>query len=150
MYYYVADAGRFFSIQGFPAITLSDNGSQMTGAAKELCDMLNNLKGDQLRESCSERSIQQVFTTPAAPHQNRCIEALVKSYTGSLKKAINEQVLTPFKLYTCLLEVVTLVDQCPIGRVPDDPDDSAYFCPNDILLERATPEPFNDSKNLRH
>ena len=49
---------RFFSIGGFPAIILSDNGSQMTGAAKELHHMVNNLKGDQLREFCSERSIQ--------------------------------------------------------------------------------------------
>ena len=57
---------RFFSIRGFPAIILSGNGSQMTGAAKELRHMVNNLKGDQLREFCSERSIQWVFTTPAA------------------------------------------------------------------------------------
>ena len=42
---------RFFSIPGFPAIILSDNGSQMSGAAKELRDMVTNLKGDQLRES---------------------------------------------------------------------------------------------------
>ena len=59
---------RFLSIRGFPAIILSDNGSQMTGAAKELCDMVNNLKGDQLGEFCSERSIQWVFTTPAVSH----------------------------------------------------------------------------------
>ena len=43
---------RFFSIQ-------------MTGAAKELRDMVNNLKGDQLREFYSERSIHWVFTTLA-------------------------------------------------------------------------------------
>ena len=145
---------RFFSIRGFPAIILSDNGSQMTGAAKELRDMVSNLKGDQLQEFCSERSIQWVFTTPAAPHQNGCAEALVKSCKGSLKRVIGEQVLTPFELYTCLLEVANLVNQRPIGRVPNDPDDGAYLCPNDILLGRATPEvpqgPFNDTKNPRH
>ena len=31
---------RFFSIWGFPPITLSDNGSQMTGVARELRDMV--------------------------------------------------------------------------------------------------------------
>ena len=145
---------RFLSIRGFPAIILSDNGSQMTGAAKELRDMVINLKGDQLREFCSERSIQWVFTTPAAPNPNGCAEALVKGCKGSLKRAIGEQVLTPFELYTCLLEVANLVNQRPIGRIPNDPDDGAYLCRNDILLGRATPEvpqgPFNDSKNLRH
>ncbi len=44
----------------------------------------------------------------AAPHQNGCAEALVKSAKISLKKAIGEQILTPFELYTCLLEVANL------------------------------------------
>lgn len=145
---------RFFSIRGFPGIILSDNGSQMTGAAKELRNMVNNLKCDQLREFCSERSIQSVLTTPAAPHQNGCAEALVKSCKGSLKRALGEQVFTPFELYTCLLEVANLINQRPLGRLPNDPDDRAYLCPNDIFLGRATPEvpqgPFNDTKNPRH
>lgn len=145
---------RFFSIRGFPAIILNDNGSQMTGGAKELRDMVNNLKGDQLQEFYSEGSIQWVFTTPAAPHQNECAEALLKSCKGSLKRAIGKQVLTPFKLYTSLLEVANLLNQRPIGHVPNDPDDTAYLCPSDILLGRASPEvpqrPFNDTKNPRH
>ena len=95
-----------------------------------------------------------VFTTPASPRQSGCAEALVKSCKGSLKRAIGEQVSTPFERYTCLLEVANLVNQCPIGRVPNDPDDGAYLCPNDILLGTATPEVpqglFNDTKNLRH
>ena len=33
----------------------------------------------ELRESCSEKGIQRIFTTPAAPHQNGCAEALIKS-----------------------------------------------------------------------
>lgn len=91
---------------------------------------------------------------PAAPHQNECPEALVKSCKGSLKRAIGKQVLTLFKLYTCLLEVANLLNQRPIGHVPNDPDDTAYLCPSDILLGRASPEvpqrPFNDTKNPWH
>ena len=44
----------------------------------------------------------------------------------------------PLELYTCLLEVANLVSQHPIGRVPTDPDDGTYLCPNDVLLGRAT------------
>ena len=47
------------------------------------------------------------FIMPGAPHQNGCAEALVKGAKKALKKAIGEQVLTPFELYTCLLEVLT-------------------------------------------
>ena len=78
------------------------------------------------------------FTTPSAPHQNGCSEAMVKTVKKALKKAIGDTVLTPFELYTCLLEVANLVNQRPIGRIPNDPDDGAYLCPNDILLGRAS------------
>ena len=75
------------------------------------------------------------FTTPDAPHQNGCSEAVVNTVKKSLKKAIGDTVLTPFELYTCL---ANLVNQRLIGRIPNDPDDGAYLCPNDILLGRAT------------
>ena len=144
---------RFFSIRGYPAVMLSDNGSQMVGAANELREMVEGLDANQLREFCGEKKIQWIFTTPAAPHQNGCAEALVKSCKKSLKIAIGEQLLTPFELYTCLYEVANLVNQRPIGRIPTDPDDGAYLCPNDMLLGRATPEvpqgPFKDTRNPR-
>ena len=123
----------------------------MVGAARELREMVQGLDSDQLHEYCAERSIHWIFTTPTAPNQNGCAEALVKSCKRTLKKAIGKQVLTPFELYTCLLEVGNLVNQCPIGRIPNDPDDGKYLCPNDMLLGCATSEvpqgPFNDTKN---
>ena len=131
---------RFFSIRGYPAVILSDNGTQMVGAANELGEMVKDLDGNQLREFCGEKSIKWIFTTPAAPHQNGCAEALVKSCKRSLKIAIGEQLLTPFELYTCLLEIANLLNQNPIGRIPNGPDDGAYLCPNDMLLGRATLE----------
>ena len=94
------------------------------------------------------------FTTPSAPHQNGCSEAMVKTVKKALKKAIGDTVLTPFELYTYLLEVANLVNQRPIGRIPNDPDDGAYLCPNDILLGRASstvPQgPFRRTENPRH
>ena len=69
---------RFFSIRGYPAVILSDNGTQMVGAAKELREMVKDLDGNQLSEFCGEKGIKWIFTTPAAPHQNGC--ALVKSF----------------------------------------------------------------------
>ena len=36
----------------------------------------------------------------------------------ALRKAIGDAVLTPFELYTCLLEVTNLINQQPAGRVP--------------------------------
>ena len=50
--------------------------------------------------------------------------------------------------------MVDLVNQRPIGRIPNDPDDGSYICPNDILLGRASSEvplgPFKETTNPRH
>lgn len=145
---------RFFSIRGYPAVMRSDNGSQMVGTARELREMVKGFDEDQLREFCAKKGIEWKFTTPASPHQNGCAEALVKTCKGALKGVVGEQVLAPLELYTCLLEITNLVNQRPIGRVPNDPDDGAYICPNDILLGRATSQipqgPFKQTKNPRH
>ncbi|XP_065070935.1 uncharacterized protein LOC135695695 [Rhopilema esculentum] len=144
---------RFFCIRGYPAVILSDNGTQMVGAERVLREMIGEFDTDQLQEFCAGKGINWIFITPAAPHQNGCAEALVKSSKRALKIAIGEQVLRPFELYTCLMEVANLLNQRPIGRIPNDPDDGAYLCPNDLLLGRATPEvpqgPFQETKDPR-
>ena len=69
----------------------------------------------------------------------------------ALKKAIGKQMLAPFELYTCLLEVENLVNQRPIGCIPNDPDVGSYLCPIDILLGRSlshVPQgPIRETKN---
>ena len=145
---------RFFSYRGYPELMISDNGAQMVGAERELRAMIEGWEYRQLKEYCAERGMKWQFTTPLAPHQNGCSESLVKSTKSALKKAIGDAVLTPFELYTCLLEVANLLNQRPIGRIPEDPDDGSYICPNDILLGRATktvPQgPFRETLNPRH
>ena len=66
---------------------------------------------------------------------------------------MGNHILTSFELYTCVLEIANLVNQRPVGRVPNDPDDGAYLCPNDMLLGRASPQvpqgPFCETRNPR-
>ena len=151
---YLQALRRLFSIRDYPKLMLSDNGTQLVGAARELREMVQSWDIRKLREFCAERGMTWQFITPAAPHQNGCAEALVKSCKHALKKAIGEQVLTPFELYTLLLEVANLVNQRPIGRISSDPDDGSYLCPNDMLLGRSSSEipqgPFKSTKNPRH
>ena len=144
---------RFFSIRGQPSVIISDNGTQFVGAERELKEMISGWDTKRLPEFSAEKGVQWRFTTPVPPHQNGCAEALVKSCKVALKKAVGEQRLTPFELYTCLLEVASLVNERPIGRIPNDPDDGSYVCPNDMLLGRATSHvpqgPFRETNNPR-
>ena len=145
---------RFFAIRGQPALMISDNGSQLVAAERELREMIKGWSKKELKEFTAEKGMEWQFVTPAAPHHNGCAEALVKSAKKALKIAIGEQTLTPFELYTCFLEAANLMNQRPIGRIPNDPDDGCFLCPNDILLGRASttvPQgPFRETKNPRH
>ena len=133
---------RFLSIRGTPETIISDRGPQLVSAAPTL------------REWCSEKGTKWQFCTATAAHQNGCAESLIRSCKSALKHAIGEQVLTALELQTVLFEVANLVNERPIGRVSNDPDDGAYVCPNDILLGRASatvPQgPFQETKNPRH
>ena len=75
-----------------------------------------------LKEFCTERGTKWTFI---ALHHNGCSELLVKSCKYALKRAIGERILTPFELYTCLIEVANPDNQRPIGRIPTDPDDGS-------------------------
>jgi len=145
---------RFYALRGVPALMISDNGSQLVGAKRELREMIKGLDTEKLQEFSAERGMKWQFTTPTAQHQNGCAESLVKRCKIGLKKAIGEQVLTPLKLQTRLVEVANLVNKRPIGRIPSDSNDGSYLCPNDMLLKRApstVPQgPFRHSQNPRH
>ena len=79
---------------------------------------------------------------------------MVKSCKLTIKRAIGEQRLTDFELYTALMEVPDLVNERPIGRTPNDPDDESQLCPNDMLLGRASSRisqgPFKETSDPRH
>ena len=65
---------------------LSDNGTQMVGAEKELRKMIEGWNTENLREYFANTDMEWKFITPAAPHQNGCAEALVKSCRPLLRE----------------------------------------------------------------
>lgn len=133
---------RFFSIRGYPNTIISDQGTQLVGASKELQNWCNN------------RGIKWKFVTPTAAHQNGCAESLIRSVKNALKHAIGEQTLTCLELQTVVFEAANLVNERPIGLLSNDPNDGPYLCPNDILLGRASSSiphgPFPETNNPRH
>ena len=64
---------------------------------------------EEAKGRSAEKGMKWQFSTPAAPPQNGCAESLVKSTKIALKRGIGEQVLTPFELYTCLLEETSVI-----------------------------------------
>lgn len=118
---------------------LSDNRSQMVGAARELSLMIKGWNKTKLSEYSVNRGMKWQFTTPLAPQQNGCSEALIKYTKSALKKALGKAVLTPFEPYTCLFEVANLLNERLIGRIPNDPcDGTSYVQMTSYLVEQPT------------
>ena len=89
---------------------------------------------NKLKEFGAENGFDWDFSSPDAPWQNGCSEALVKSVKKAIKNTIGSQILMFSELMTVFYEVANLVNERPIGRQPKDPDDGSYLSPNHLLL----------------
>jgi len=129
---------RFMSIRGKPIKIWSDRGSQLRAADKELKEIVAGLNEKELIEFGGNNSFEWEFTSPSAPWQNGCSEALIKSVKRSLKISIGSQVFSFSEMQTILFETASLVNERPIGRHPTSVEDGAYLSPNDLLLGNST------------
>ena len=67
------------SLRGYPSKLKSDTGSQLVAANKELKAVINGIDKNKLKEYGAENGCDWDFSSPDAPWQNGCSEALVKS-----------------------------------------------------------------------
>jgi len=128
---------RFISIRGCPKKMRSDHGSQIVAASEELKQILQQHKVEKLHQAALDYKFEWTFSSPDAPWQNGCSEALIKSTKKALSLAIGAQVLTFSEMQTTLFEVANLVNERPIGKHPTNPEDGSYLCSNELLLGRA-------------
>ena len=143
---------RFMSLRGYPSKLRSDTGSQLVAANKELKAVIKEIGKNKLKEFGAENGFDWDFSSPDAPWQNGCSEALVKSVKKAIKNSIGSQILMFSELMTVFYEAANVLNERPIGRQPKDPDDGSYLSPNHLLLGRATPRipsgPFRETSNL--
>lgn len=69
---------RFFAIRGQPTLMISDNGTQLVEAERELREMIQGWDERELKKFSAEKGMEWNFITPVAPHHNGCAEAMVK------------------------------------------------------------------------
>ena len=129
---------RFVSLRGYPSLIISDPGSQLVAASKELRAVVDGLDKNKIMEFGVNDGLRWQFTSANAPWQNGCSEALIRSIKKMLKNIIGEQVLSFSELLTVMFEVGNLMNERPIGIHPTQPDEGSYLSPNHLLLGRAT------------
>ena len=127
---------RFGCMRGWPQKIPSDNGTQLVGAASEWKRVLRELDWEQIQRFSNKHQIAWSFNPADAPWQNGSTEAMVKTVKKALKVSIGQQMFTYAEFQTIMYEAAQLVNQRPIGRKPNAPEEGSYLCPNDLLLGR--------------
>ena len=102
----------------------SDNGTNFTGAERELREALERL--DQAK---IYNSLQWSFNPPEATHQGGIWERMVRSVRKILGALLKEQLVNDETLSTLLCEVERILNGRPLTPLSDHPDDPEPLTP---------------------
>ena len=124
---------RFISIRGCPHEIRSDPGSQLIAAGKEINDIFDH---EAMKQFGVKHGLNWIVNKSAdAPWQNGCTERLIRAVKRCITLSISDSILTFPELQTVYFECASILNGRPIGIKNSQ---YAYFCPNDLLLGRAS------------
>ena len=95
---------RFIARRGQVKEIRSDNGTNFTGAEKELRVMISSWNQAKIHDTLLQKGIKWVFNPPAASHHGGVWERLIRSTRKILGALTKEQVLDDECLQTLLCE----------------------------------------------
>ena len=132
---------RLLSNKGNVSLIISDAGSQLRGADKEMKDWRYGWNKEDLIRFGADKGLEWRFVMPNSQHQNGACEILIKLIKGVMKtflKALGTTILSLNELNTLFLEVANLVNERPIGTKPNESTDPIYLSPNSLYLGRCS------------
>ena len=120
---------------------ISDPGTQLVGASRELTEWRKGWNTDELVRFGATKNLKWDFVMADSQHQNGVTESMIKQVKAvqkSLTGALGNTVLTLNEMFTLLAEVGNLVNERPIGTKPNDHSGTDYLSPNSLLLGRCS------------
>ncbi|XP_045496008.1 uncharacterized protein LOC123694585 [Colias croceus] len=137
---------RMAARRGWPAVIMSDNGTNFRGSDVELrrayAEWLPELEGCALGRRTKWR-----FIDPGAPNQGGSWERQIRTVKSALSVILNEQAPRDEVLQTLMNEVEFTVNSRPLTHVSVDPEDPEALTPNHFLLGTADGMPVLGSSN---
>jgi len=144
---------RFVSRRGPPKEIYSDNGTNFRGAEVEVKEALCKWNQDRIRERLRQQGIEWHFNAPAASHTGGVWERMIRSIRKILRALVGNKLLDDETLMTTLCEVEKILNDRPLVKATDDPNDLEALTPNALLLLRqnssVSPLPEQTSVNLK-
>ena len=128
---------RFVSRRGKPKEIYSDNGTNFTGAERELREALERSDQSKVYSRLRTDDVQWSFNPPEASHQGGVWEHIIRSVRKILGALLKEQLVNDETLSTLLCEVEKILNDRPLTPVSDHPDDPETLTPSKLLLLKS-------------
>ncbi|XP_043199287.1 uncharacterized protein LOC122368999 [Amphibalanus amphitrite] len=127
---------RFVARRGNVQILRSDNGTNFTGANRELRLEMTRLSENEhvLQRAMLKRGITWKFDVAGASHHGGVWERQIRSIRRILESLLTSQSLKEETLRTIFCEVENILNSRPLTPVSSDVRDDPPLSPNDILL----------------
>ena len=132
---------RLMAFRGDVRLIISDPGSQLVGASKELKNWRNGWNQEELEKFGADKGLEWRFIGSNSQHQNGVTESIVKMVKGvqkSMLRVIGDTKLSLNETFTLMAEICNLLNERPIGLMPTNKSCSDYISPNSLLLGRST------------
>ena len=139
---------KFKHIRRHPSEIISDQGSQMKAAAKELT---KDWDWSKISEWAGSQNIKWTVVPAEAQHQNGLSESLIKTVKRSIKHMIGDSVLSFSELQLAFFTIADIINSRPVGIEPgSDSDDPTPITPNSLITGESANNvaqgPFVESK----
>lgn len=138
---------RFMARRGNVKVMISDNGTNLVGANRELREEIQKWNVSKICTSLSKQHVEWKFNPPSGSHFGGVWERLIRSIRkimNGLLSGTNVR-LNDECLSTIFCEVEAILNGRPITRMSDNPDDLECLTPNHLLMLHAGSQPVCDS-----
>jgi hypothetical protein len=127
---------QFISRRGPPEEIRTDNGTNFTGAERELREAIGEWNQKTIQEELQQKGIRWLFQPPTAAHMSGVWERLVQTSKRHLKALSGDRLMTEYGLRTLFAEVEAIMNGRPLCPVSEDPKDFESLTPNHFLMHR--------------
>ena len=126
---------RFIARRGQVRMIRSDNGSNFTGAEKELGQAIKEWNQSRIESFLLQQGITWQFNAPGASHHGGAWERLIRATRRVMVGLTREQMLNDDGLNTLFAEAESVLNGRPLTRCSTDPNDFSCLTPNHLLLK---------------
>lgn len=127
---------RFMCRRGNVKSVVSDNGTNLKAGERELRESINSWNQTKLENWLKQRTIIWKFNPPSASHFGGVFEREIRSVRKILSTLFSQQIIrcNDEDFSTILCEIECILNDRPLTKLSDDPNDATVLTPNHILL----------------